>query len=70
MAELRLKVEDMSCGHCVAAITGAVEKLPGVTGLEVSLETKVVTVRSETELDQNSIMAAIQAAGYIPKLAD
>jgi len=66
MLEIRLKVEDMSCGHCVASITAAVEKVPGFSGIECSLETKVVSVSGDEVLDQAAAMAAIQAAGYTP----
>ncbi len=39
-----LNVEGMSCGHCVSAITAAVQPLPGVTGVEVDLSAGTVTV--------------------------
>lgn len=64
MPELNVKVEDMSCGHCVAAIKGMVEKVPGVIGMEASLETKVVTVTFEGDVDQGAVITAVQDAGY------
>jgi copper chaperone len=70
MSEMRFRVEDMSCGHCVASISGAVGRLTGVTSVEASLETKMVTVMSDGELDGNGVMAAIQAAGFIPQPAE
>ena len=70
MPELKVKVEDMSCGHCVAAIKGKVERVPGVTGMEASLETKVVTVEFEGDVDQGAVITAVQDAGYTPELVD
>jgi copper chaperone len=42
MSSLSFRVPDMSCGHCVASVTGAVEELEGVGGVDVDLESKQV----------------------------
>lgn len=63
MNELIFNVPGMSCGHCEAAVKGEVTKLPGVTGVQVDLDTKLVTVAG-TSLDRDSIVAAIDEAGY------
>ncbi len=63
MNELIFNVPGMSCGHCEAAVKGEVIKLPGVTGVQVDLDTKLVTVAG-TSLDRDSIVAAIDEAGY------
>lgn len=57
-----LEVQGMSCGHCVASITSAVEPLAGVTGIEVDL--KAGTVRVDGEPDRAAVAAAIEDAGY------
>jgi copper chaperone len=44
MATTVLKVEGMSCQHCIDAITGAVSPLPGVDAVAVDLSAKTVTV--------------------------
>ena len=54
-------VPDISCDHCVAAITGEVEKVSGVTGLHVDLAAKTVTVDGG---DHAAIVAAIDEAGF------
>ena len=61
--QLTYSVPGASCGHCRAAITNEVEKVPGVTGVEVDLDTKRVDVTGEA-LDDGAIRAAIDAAGY------
>ena len=67
MKETQFSVPDMSCGHCVASVQRALEILEGVEGVEVSLETKLVTVRSIMELDEYDLMAAVKAVGFTPE---
>ena len=57
----QFRVPDVSCGHCVEAITSEVLPLAGVTTVDVDLETKLVTV---TGGDHAAIIAAIDEAGY------
>ncbi len=57
-----LNVEGMSCGHCVSAITAAVQPLPGVTGVEVDLGAGTVTVSGAA--DRDAVGAAIEDCGY------
>lgn len=67
MGDIRLKVEDMSCGHCAGAIARAVET--AVPGAKVSADpaTKLVTVTGAG--DRAKVEAAIAAAGYTPQAA-
>jgi copper chaperone CopZ len=55
----------MTCGHCEAAVKGEISKLSGVTDVTVDLGTKVVVV-SGAGLDQASIFAAVDEAGFEP----
>jgi len=57
-----LKVQGMSCGHCVASITTAVTALPGVTGVDVDLTAGAVRVDGTP--DAAAVTAAIEDAGY------
>ncbi|MCP3987870.1 MAG: heavy-metal-associated domain-containing protein [Actinomycetia bacterium] len=54
-------VPDISCDHCVAAITEGVKPIAGVERIEVDLESKTVSVVGG---DDASIIAAIDEAGY------
>ena len=56
-----LRVKGMSCGHCVAAITKAVERVPGVTNVEVDLANDVVRVDGTP--DEHAVVAAIEDSG-------
>ncbi|HEY1119135.1 MAG TPA: cation transporter [Acidimicrobiales bacterium] len=55
-------VPDISCGHCVEAITGAVSPLVGVESVDVSIDDKTVTVAGS--FDDGAVRAAIDDAGY------
>jgi copper chaperone len=60
---LTYSVPGMSCGHCRAAITAEVQSVAGVSGVEVDLDAKRVTVEGD-RLDDAAIRAAIDEAGY------
>jgi copper chaperone CopZ len=36
----KLSIEGMTCGHCVKRVAKIIEKAPGVSGVQVSLENK------------------------------
>jgi copper chaperone CopZ len=54
-------VPDISCQHCVDAITGEVTKTAGVTAVHVDLEAKCVSVDGGAVED---VVAAIDEAGF------
>jgi copper chaperone len=56
-------VPDISCQHCVAAITQAVQAADAAARVQVSTESKAVQVES-TVLDEEAIALAIAEAGY------
>lgn len=59
---LRLKVEGMSCGHCVGAVTRAVQAVDPQA--EVKVDLAAGTVDARTGADPAAISGAITAAGY------
>ena len=70
MKETRLRIPDMSCGHCVAAVQRALETLEGVETVEVSLDTKVANIRAIQELTVADLVSAVQGAGYSPEVEE
>ncbi len=65
MTQSVLNVEGMSCSHCVNAVTKAVTALEGVSGVNVDLEGKKVTVDyEEGQVSLDSIKDAIEEQGY------
>lgn len=61
--EIIYSVPGVSCGHCRAAITEEVEKVTGVTSVDVDLDAKRVSIAGE-HLDDNALRAAIDEAGF------
>ncbi len=57
-------VKGMTCGHCVNAVSGELAKLPGVTDVAVDLDAGQVTVTSDTALDVDEVLTAVDEAGY------
>ena len=64
MAEQTYTVSGMSCSHCVRSVTEEVEKVAGVTGVSVDLGSGLVTVASETGVDDRAVAEAVEEAGY------
>ena len=54
-------VPDISCQHCIDAITREVSAVAGVTDIVVDLDTKTVAVIGG---DDSAVIAAIDEAGY------
>jgi heavy metal translocating P-type ATPase len=59
-----LSVEGMMCNNCKAHVERALLALKGVKSAEASVENKCVTVVAKASLSDDSISAAIVAAGY------
>ncbi len=57
-------VTGMTCGHCVSSVTEEVSELPGVTDVQVELESGQVTVTSDAPLGAEKVRAAFEEAGY------
>lgn len=62
MSTVTYNVPDVSCDHCVEAITGAVSPLDGVETVDVSIDDKTVTVAGA--FDDARVREAIDEAGY------
>ena len=58
------RVPEMSCQHCVNAITKEVTAVPGVQKVEITLNDKLVKVQHDQQADTSAIVAAINEAGY------
>jgi copper chaperone CopZ len=57
-------VSGMTCGHCAASVREEVGEIAGVLGVDVVVETGQVTVTSEQALDEATVRAAVEEAGY------
>jgi copper chaperone CopZ len=63
MAEFALRVPGTSCGHCarwVRAVSAHVADIPGVTAVQVDLDTRILRVSGTATAD--ALRAAVQNA--------
>jgi copper chaperone CopZ len=56
-------VEGMTCSHCAASVTEEVEKVAGVTGIDVDLDGGRIVVQGAGFSDE-AIREAVDEAGY------
>ncbi len=61
-ATVALKVEGMSCEHCVRAVTAAIRDRDPAAQVRVDLGAG--TVRAETTLPREAVAAAVAEEGY------
>jgi copper ion binding protein len=59
-----LSVPEISCQHCVNAITKEVSRLQGVRNVQVDLATKRVSVDASEQVSPAQLVEAINEAGY------
>ena len=63
MADIAIRVEGMSCMHCVMRVKKAVESLKGILSSDVQIGLVKVTF-DETAVKKEDIEEAITTAGY------
>ncbi|OCG08401.1 copper-translocating P-type ATPase [Gilliamella apis] len=57
-------VEEMSCASCVSRVEKALKKIDGVINVSVNLATEKATVEANTNVQLETLMAAVDKAGY------
>jgi copper chaperone len=62
MNEVILKIQGMSCGHCVMAVNKALGKVPGVTHVAVDLSAGKAVVQGGASTE--ALLKAVTQAGY------
>jgi copper chaperone CopZ len=67
---LVLEVPDMSCQHCAATITRAVDGIPGVRDIDADPASKRVVLGVDQQVDRAAVLAAISAAGFHPRATE
>jgi copper chaperone len=61
---VEITVKGMTCGHCAATVTKALEALPGVSQVQVDLSKGRVTFAAANPIAQEELARVIKAAGY------
>ncbi|MDP1742392.1 heavy-metal-associated domain-containing protein [Polaromonas sp.] len=70
MEAVELKVDGMTCGSCVNAVSRALSAVPGVETVDVGLETGIATVRGGQVTEQvKALLGALATAGYSARAA-
>lgn len=65
MVRTTLKVKGMTCSHCVAAVTTALEETPGVRSARVDLDAGQAVVEYDDALaSPRELATVVAAAGY------
>ncbi len=57
-----IKIKGMSCQHCVASTTKALEAVPGISAVEVDLDKG--EARYQGEADKDAVKSAIEKIGF------
>jgi len=68
MGQVRLHIEGMTCGHCVAAVKGALQAVAGVESADVNLERKEGIVTGAASTDE--LLKAVRGEGYKASLSE
>jgi copper chaperone len=59
-----ITVHGMTCQHCVMSVSEEIGEIPGVTGVEVRLDSGAVTVLADREVGRTELAAAVTEAGF------
>jgi copper chaperone len=59
-----IKIDGMSCGHCVMAVTKALQKIEGIKNVQVSLDKGEASFDEEHSVDRNAVREAVKKAGF------
>lgn len=63
MSKTTIKIEGMMCEGCVKSVKEALEKVPGVTSVEINLKKGTATVLQDGASD-DALVKAVVDAGY------
>ena len=58
-----IKIEGMSCNHCVMAVKNALSEIKGISHVEVELDNNRAIVKGDN-LEDNILKEAVEDAGY------
>jgi Cu+-exporting ATPase len=62
--KIQLQIEGMSCASCVGRVERSLKKIAEVSEAQVNLATETATVLSQTVLDPQLLVDAVEKAGY------
>lgn len=59
-----IKINGMSCQHCVMAVTKALKSIDGIDNVTVNLEKGTATFEDKDSVELETIKKHIEEAGY------
>ena len=59
-----IKIEGMTCNHCVMAVEKALNTIDGIKNVKVDLEKAEAAFEEDQPVDASEIRSAIEKAGY------
>lgn len=62
MSKKTLKIEGMMCEGCVKSVKDALEKVPGITSVDVNLKKGTAVVQGDA--DDETLIKAVVDAGF------
>lgn len=60
----KVKIQGMTCQHCVMTVTKALEKIPGLKNVKVDLDKGEATFENTQNVSWENIHQAVEEAGY------
>ena len=64
MKRMRLDIDGMTCGHCVATLHSALAGLDGVAACDVHLDRNIANVEYRDSIGMAEISGAVADAGF------
>jgi len=64
MTTTAYQVTGMTCGHCEMSVRREVSKIAGVDAVQVSAADGSLVITASSALDDASVVAAVDEAGY------
>lgn len=61
---IEMRIEGMSCGHCVRAVHDALSAVDGVEKVDVDLESGMARVDAAEGVSSEQLAAAVREEGY------
>lgn len=61
---ITFKTEGMACQHCENRVKALLEQIPGVSGVEASAETGMVSVTADENVTKDMVKETILDAGF------
>ncbi|NMA94733.1 MAG: heavy-metal-associated domain-containing protein [Clostridiales bacterium] len=59
-----LTIEGMTCEHCVNRVKNALENVAGVKSVKVRLKKNTATLKLKKPIDNETLRAVVEDAGY------